>query len=195
MARVTPRPSSAYAPGTRIRAMTLDDCAAVAEIRVRGWQRAYAGMIPQAHLDAMDTARDAEHRRAYLMAEDGPVNLVAEAPDTTVTGWACYGPCREGSTRPESAELYALYAHPDHIGTGTGRALLAEVTARARTQGFAWMTLWVLKENRRARRFYERADFRPDGTEETFEADGAMIPELRYTRPLKAVRMACYCCR
>ncbi|GAA2979911.1 GNAT family N-acetyltransferase [Streptomyces flavovirens] len=181
---MTPRPIPAYAPGARIRAMTLDDCDAVAEIRVRGWQRAYTGMIPQAYLDAMDVARDAEHRRAYLTAESGPVNLVAETPNTTVTGWACYGPCRDGSARPESAELYALYAHPDRIGTGTGRALLAEVTARARAHGFAGMTLWVLKENARARRFYERAGFRPDGTEESFEAGGAMIPELRYTRPL-----------
>lgn len=184
MDRVTPRPTPAYAPGVRIRAMTLDDCAAVGEIRVRGWQRAYAGMIPQAYLDAMDTGRDAERRRAYLMAEGGPLNLVAETPDTTLTGWACYGPCRDGSARPGSAELYALYAHPDHLGTGTGRALLTEVTARARADGFDGMALWVLKENTRARRFYERAGFRPDGAEETFEAGGAMIPELRYVRPL-----------
>ncbi|MFJ8858913.1 GNAT family N-acetyltransferase [Streptomyces sp. NPDC102451] len=184
MDRVTTRPTPAYAPGVRIRAMTLDDCATVAEIRVRGWQRAYAGMIPQAYLDAMDTGRDAERRRAYLTAEGGPANLVAVAPDSTVTGWACYGPCRDGNARPESAELYALYAHPGHLGTGTGRALLAEVTTRARADGFAGMSLWVLKENTRARRFYERAGFRPDGAEETFEAGGAMIPELRYVRPL-----------
>ncbi|MFI6120860.1 GNAT family N-acetyltransferase [Streptomyces sp. NPDC051064] len=61
---------------------------------------------------------------------------------------------------------------------------MAEVTARARADGFARMSLWVLKENTRARRFYERAGFRPDGTEETFEAGGAVIPELRYVRPL-----------
>ncbi|RAS29045.1 hypothetical protein BCL80_107157 [Streptomyces avidinii] len=46
------------------------------------------------------------------------------------------------------------------------------------------ITLWVLKENVRARRFYERAGFRPDGAEETFEAGGARVPEVRYTRPL-----------
>ncbi|MFJ4841184.1 GNAT family N-acetyltransferase [Streptomyces sp. NPDC088746] len=184
MDRVTPRPDPAYAPGVRTRDMTVDDCAAVADIRVRGWRRAYAGLIPQAYLDAMDVGEDAERRRAYLMAEGGPVNLVAEAPDTTLTGWACYGPRRDESARPGSAELYALYVHPDRIGTGTGRALLTEVIARARAEGFDGMSLWVLKDNTRARRFYEQARFRPDGAEETFEAGDAMVPEVRYVRTL-----------
>ncbi|MEV8225468.1 GNAT family N-acetyltransferase [Streptomyces sp. NPDC079167] len=184
MDRVTTRPDPAYAPGVRVRDMTLDDCSAVAEIRVRGWRWAYAGLIPQPYLDAMDAGQDAEHRRALLMADGGPVNLVAGAPDATVTGWACYGPCRTESALPGSGELYALYVHPDRIGTGTGRALLAEVTARARADGFAGMSLWVLKENTRARRFYERAGFRPDGAEVASDTGGALVPEVRYVRSL-----------
>ncbi|MGW1816097.1 N-acetyltransferase family protein [Streptomyces sp. NPDC002125] len=182
MGRVTTHPDPAYAPGVRVRAMTFDDCAAVAEIRVRGWQTAYAGMIPQAYLDAMDIAEDAERRRAHLTAEGGGVDLVAGPPDAPVTGWACYGPCRDEDTGPGTAELYALYVHPARTGTGTGRALLAEVTARALADGFGSITLWVLKDNARARRFYEHAGFRPDGAEETFEAGGATVPEVRYVR-------------
>ncbi|MFD9288987.1 GNAT family N-acetyltransferase [Streptomyces sp. NPDC060030] len=183
MVRVITRTVPAYAPGVRIRDMALVDCAAVAEIRVRGWQRAYAGLIPSAYLDAMDIAQDAERRRAHLTA-GGPVNLVAEAPDATVTGWVCYGPCRDEGARPGSAELYAIYVHPDRIATGIGGALLAEVTARASADGFDETTLWVLKGNARARRFYERAGFRPDGAEETFEAGGALVQEVRYVRAL-----------
>lgn len=63
---MTTRPTPAYAPGVQVEDMTLDDCAAVAEIRVRGRQTAYAGMIPQPYLDAMDIASDAERRRAFL---------------------------------------------------------------------------------------------------------------------------------
>ncbi|MFF5727646.1 GNAT family N-acetyltransferase [[Kitasatospora] papulosa] len=174
----------AYAPGVRVRDMTLADCAAVAEIRVRGWQRAYAGLIPSAYLNAMDPAQDAERRRTYLMAEGGPVNLVTEAPDAEVTGWACYGTCRDGDARPASAELYAIYVRPDRVGAGIGRSLLGEVTARALSAGFDEITLWVLKENVRARHFYDRAGFRADGAEETFEAGGALVLEVRYVRPL-----------
>ncbi len=173
-----------YAPGVRIRDMALADCAAVAEIRVRGWQRAYAGLIPSAYLDAMDPAQDAERRRTHLMAKEESVNLVAEAPDAELTGWACYGPCRDEGVRPGSAELYAIYVRPDRVGAGIGRSLLGEVTARSLSAGFDAITLWVLKENVRARRFYERAGFRPDGAEKTFEAGGARVPEVRYTHPL-----------
>ncbi|WP_327122189.1 GNAT family N-acetyltransferase [Streptomyces sp. NBC_01341] len=164
--------------------MTLADCHAVAEIRVRGWRHAYAGLVPQAHLDAMDVARDAERRRAGLASAGGPVNLVAVAPDATVTGWACHGPCRDSTGRPARAELYALYVDPDRIGTGAGRTLLERATARAGSDGFREMALWVLKGNTRARRFYERAGFRPDGAEEAVETCGALVPEVRYVRPL-----------
>ncbi|NUL25824.1 hypothetical protein HRW17_26205, partial [Streptomyces lunaelactis] len=46
------------------------------------------------------------------------------------------------------------------------------------------MLLWVLKENDRARRFYEKAGFAPDGAEEPFEVDGVAVPEVRYARAL-----------
>ncbi|MFI8006144.1 GNAT family N-acetyltransferase [Streptomyces sp. NPDC086010] len=184
MGRVITRPTPAHGPGVRIRHMTLADCDAVAQIRVRGWRHAYAGLVPQAHLDAMDAARDAERRRAGLLSTGGPVNLVSVAPDATVTGWACHGPCRDGTGRPARAELYALYVDPDRIGTGTGRALLERATARAVADGFREMALWVLKENTRARRFYERAGFRPDGAEEAVETGGALVPEVRYVRAL-----------
>ncbi|MGW4227955.1 N-acetyltransferase family protein [Streptomyces sp. NPDC004980] len=181
---MTTRPTPAYAPGVRVRDMVLGDCAAVAEIRVRGWQRAYAGMVPQAYLDAMDVARDAELRRHHLAAGGTQVHVVALAPDSAVTGWACYGPCRDAGAPPGRGELYALYAHPDRIGTGTGRALLTELTSRAAAAGFRETALWVLRDNARARRFYERAGFLPDGAEESFEAGGAMVPEVRYVRTL-----------
>ncbi|NUK37491.1 GNAT family N-acetyltransferase, partial [Streptomyces lunaelactis] len=62
--------------------------------------------------------------------------------------------------------------------------LMTELTGRAVADGFAGMLLWVLKENDRARRFYEKAGFAPDGAEEPFEVDGVAVPEVRYARAL-----------
>lgn len=181
---MTTRSTPAYAPGVHVRDMTLEDCDAVAEIRVRGWQTAYAGLIPQPYLDAMDIARDAERRRGFLSAGRA-VNVVSRTePDSAVTGWACYGPDRDEPRLPGRCELYAIYVHPRRTGAGTGRALVDELTARAAAAGFHEMSLWVFKDNTRARRFYERAGFLPDGAEEPFEAGGAMVPEVRYVRPL-----------
>ncbi|MFF3445598.1 GNAT family N-acetyltransferase [Streptomyces sp. NPDC002667] len=178
-------PTTVSAPGgPRVREMTLADCARVAEIRVRGWQSAYEGLIPQTYLDGLSVTADAERRRRRLEEGDGSVvNLVAER-DGSVAGWACHGPHRDGEVRAGDVELYAIYVHPDLLGRGVGQALLRESVRRCAAAGHERMLLWVLEENTRARRFYERAGFRPDGAEEPFEADGVAVPEVRYTRAL-----------
>lgn len=171
----------------RVREMTLADCDRVAEIRTRGWQSAYQGLIPQSYLDGLSVEEDAALRRGYLAQGDGSVvNLVAEDPGGELVGWACHGPYRDGDTHTEDAELYALYVDPGRYGGGIGRALMAESAGRCATAGHPRMLLWVLKENTPARRFYERAGFRPDGAQEPFEADGVAVPEVRYVRRLTA---------
>ncbi|MFF7160281.1 GNAT family N-acetyltransferase [Streptomyces sp. NPDC008086] len=171
-----------------IRRMRLADCDRVAEIRVGGWRSAYQGLMPQSYLDAMDVAQDAERRRVHFTgAGRGVVNLVAEEEDRVV-GWACHGPYRNGEAHTEDAELYALYVDPVRYGAGTGHALLQESIRRCTAAGRRRMLLWVLKDNTRARRFYERAGFRADGAEEPFEVDGVEVPEVRYARELGAHR-------
>ncbi|WP_461072886.1 GNAT family N-acetyltransferase [Streptomyces pseudoechinosporeus] len=164
--------------------MTWADCPRVAEIRVRGWQTAYKGMMPQPYLDRLDLADEVSRRRTHFeQAGEGVVNLVAEWSGEVV-GWSCHGPYRDGELPTKDAELYAIYVHPDHVSHGVGQALLRESTTRCATAGHDRMLLWVLKENARARRFYERAGFTPDGTEESWEVAGVSVPEVRYSGPL-----------
>jgi ribosomal protein S18 acetylase RimI-like enzyme len=168
---------------TLIRTMTLADCDRVSEIRIRGWRHAYRGLMPQAYLDGLSVARDAERRRARFARGDGSVvNLVAERAGEVV-GWAAHGPYREdGAGRTGDAELYTIYVDPAHLGSGVGRALLER--AERQRGGHPRMLLWVLKENTPARRFYERAGYRPDGAEEPFVVDGVPVPEVRYVKEL-----------
>ncbi|MEV0780003.1 GNAT family N-acetyltransferase [Streptomyces sp. NPDC050428] len=167
-----------------VRAMTADDCDAVAALRIGGWRWAYAGMMPQAYLDAMSAEEDAARQRRRLAEGDGTVvNVVAER-DGAVVGWGCLGPCRDEDVSEGAGELYALYVRPEQVATGVGRRLLDVVLERAAADGFAHLLLWVLKENARARRFYETAGFAPDGAEEPFDAGGVAVPEVRYARPV-----------
>ncbi|CAM5355521.1 N-acetyltransferase [Streptomyces spiroverticillatus] len=177
--------------------MTLDDVPAVAACRVFGWRRAYAGIVPQSYLDRMDLAEEAELRRTHF-TKAGPrtVNLVAER-DGLVVAWACFGPYRETEgvplySTPERpvAELYTLYALPEHHSTGAGRALMTASLERAHAAGFAALSLWVLKENAVARRFYEKAGCTWDGAEESFEIGGATVDEVRYVSLLSAAAAA-----
>ena len=81
------------------------------------------------------------------------------------------------------AELYALCARPAWWSTGTGRALMDRVLARSARAGYSSITLWVLRDNRRARRFYERAGFAPDGATNVLTRLGDVL-EVRYHRAL-----------
>jgi GNAT superfamily N-acetyltransferase len=61
---------------------------------------------------------------------------------------------------------------------------MERVLARSARAGYASIALWVLRDNRRARRFYERAGFTPDGATNVLTRLGSVI-ELRYRRSLE----------
>jgi GNAT superfamily N-acetyltransferase len=85
----------------------------------------------------------------------------------------------------QTGELYALYVTPDWWSAGAGRALLATVVAALRAAGYRRAVLWTLTRNARARRFYEKAGFAPDGTTSILTGLGD-VEELRYARDLLA---------
>ncbi len=168
-----------------VREMTEADIPAVSAIRVAGWKAAYAGVVPRPYLDAMTVEADAERRRAqFRRPREKVTDLVAVEGHETVVGWACLGPYRDTGAGPATGELYAVYVQPALIGSGIGRTLLNAVHTRAAAHGFDTLRLWVLEDNPRARRFYERAGYVADGAVQADDYDGVSVPEVRYRRTL-----------
>lgn len=77
----------------------------------------------------------------------------------------------------DGAEILAIHSLPESWGTGLGCAMLTEASHQI---GEKTVFLWAFKENKRARRFYEKNGFRWDGTERVSQFDGAL--EVRYVR-------------
>ena len=77
----------------------------------------------------------------------------------------------------DSAEIVAIHSLPESWGTGLGHAILTEALKQV---GETTVFLWAFKENKRARRFYEKHGFRWDGSERISEFDGAL--EVRYVK-------------
>ncbi|MFD6228780.1 GNAT family N-acetyltransferase [Streptomyces sp. NPDC060232] len=169
----------------RVREMGEADIEAVSTIRVRGWQAAYAGIVPPSHLDAMTVEDDAGRRRQWFSRPGRESRDLVAVGDRGPVGWVCFGPSRgDISGAGRVGEVHALYVAPDLIGTGIGRGLLAEAHAAMRDQGCAASALWVLQDNRRARRFYARAGYAADGATQEDVYDGVTLAELRYRREL-----------
>ena len=58
--------------------------------------------------------------------------------------------------------------------------MLAAAIAALRARSFVTASLWVLEDNPRARRFYEREGWRLDGGRRKEEFLGVEISEVRY---------------
>jgi ribosomal protein S18 acetylase RimI-like enzyme len=170
--------------GLSIRDMTAADIREVSAVRITGWKSAYAGLIPQDYLDGLSVEADSEYRRGVFMTDPRILDLVAVHAGTVV-GWGVLGPCRDEGRSAEDGEIYALYVAPSLIGTGVGRTLMGELIARAVQGGFRSLSLWVLAKNHRARRFYERAGFSPDGEQAQWAVGQISVPEVRYFRPMQ----------
>ena len=174
-------PAGAPATGPRIRVAVPGDAAAIARIRVDSWRTTYAAIVPASILDRMDVERN-ETWIAGLIDQPAPrATLVVEAPAGTVRGYALAAPGRDADV-DGLGELEAIYLAPEARGTGLGRPLLEAAVAGLERAGFETVVLWVLTANAGARRFYERAGFRPDGAARSLDFDGVPIEEVRYRR-------------
>jgi ribosomal protein S18 acetylase RimI-like enzyme len=167
----------------RLRRAGVEDAGAIVRVQVAAWRAAYAGVMPQDFLDAMDhPGRLASWQRALSMS--GPqVFTVAEEEGGLVTGFCVCGPSRDADASPSTGEIIALNVLPAAWRRGTGRMLCEDVIALAPERGWKTLTLWVLRENARARSAYARIGFAADGTRKVDTAfTGSPLVELRYRR-------------
>src|SRR2546423_13104211 len=164
----------------RIRRANEADVNAIAEIHVRSWQAAYAGLLPGPALDALSIPdRTKRWRETFDRPPPGFRVWIGE-DDELVVGFSSTGPSRDSSAESATAELHTIYLRPDFIGTGRGRALFAHAVDDLRAQGYRAAELWVLVGNERARRFYEAAGWHTDGEEKIETLHGIEVHEIRY---------------
>lgn len=160
-------------------------------IHVAAWRAAYAGVMPAQFLDRLDPTEraaywhDALTRSPGERTRPGPTTLVADL-DGAVVAMASFGGFRDGAEGDPTGELWMLNAHPDAFGTGVGAALDDAAVAALVADGHASAALWVVDRNARARRFYERQGWAPDGVVKKDDVGGMAITELRYVRSLAA---------
>jgi ribosomal protein S18 acetylase RimI-like enzyme len=181
----------------KIRAGSAADAAQVAAVQRETWFAAYGSIIAAEVIDRVTVPDDGARVRQSFRTRPWQRMLVAAGSEAgEVVGYASYGPETDVLNAPwphpltadgeggRVAELYALYVRPACWSTGTGRALMDRVLARAGAVGYQSITLWVLRDNERARRFYERAGFAPDGATNVLAGLGGIL-EVRYRRPLE----------
>lgn len=102
------------------------------------------------------------HRHDVLVALGMPYLVALE--DTTVVGFAYAAPFRQRSAYRYTVED-SIYVHPDAVGRGVGRCLLAELISRCRALNHRQMVAVIGDSGNAASiRLHHRLGFVPAGT-------------------------------
>jgi ribosomal protein S18 acetylase RimI-like enzyme len=168
-----------------VRKATAQDASAIAFVHVRSWQVAYRGHMPDEFLDGLDVEKRTKMWRE-LTQEPDKIIFVAEDREGNIVGFSALGPSRDADANPNTAEVAAIYVHPEKWKKGIGRALLSASLDQVRTREFDQITLWVLEANQRARSFYEAFGFVQDGAmKDDDQWKNFAIREVRYRLDLR----------
>lgn len=153
--------------------MKNDDFPSIRELYYRSWKFAYRDIIPMEWIESRP-----KDKWGGNITENGRTEIGAFERDRIV-GTASFGASRWEKFR-EYGEIVTIYLLPEYIGKGVGSALMERCISELKAQGYSRILLWVLEENTRARRFYEKHGFR--GTAEYMDDNigGRAVREVMY---------------
>ena len=168
----------------RVRLGQVADAEALARVDVAAWRETYPGIVPQFFLDRIPLAKrhrywEATLRNAGGRAAPTSTAFVAEIPGRGIVGFGACGEDRVGLIPNIIGEIHALYLLQAAQGMGLGRRLMAAMAALLTQRGPGPISVWALKDNTRARGFYEHLggqlrSWRP------LEFDGVVLTEVAY---------------
>jgi ribosomal protein S18 acetylase RimI-like enzyme len=146
-----------------VRAATLADARAIAEVHVASWRAGYRGLVPEAVLAALSV--DQRETQWETILQDGRTTVLVT---DDIAGFVAF--------EPDTREIRALYVDPARFRTGVGSALLDAAHDALRDD----VALWVLDGNENALAFYRRHDYELDGARAAHDSTG--VEQLRMTR-------------
>jgi|SRR6266850_3098125 len=167
----------------RIRPAIPEDAQSIAEIHVSAWRAAYRGLMPDAYLNELSVEKRTSLWQRSL-TQPNPGTLILAENQKAITGFCFFGPTRDADGKDKRVgEILSLNVRPEFWRGGFGRALCDFVLREALRREWTAVTLWVLKGNERAFRFYEALGFSLDGTDRIETTlTGAPLHEVRYQR-------------
>lgn len=130
-------------------------------IHAASWQAAYEGIVPEA-----ERQRFTPEQRAKIWSDFLP-GCTQECYlffcDGQPYGLAMLAHSHEEGAPQDEGEVYAFYMHPSVWGTTATNWAFLFCLQRLKNMGYRSAVVWVLEENRRARRFYEKYGFSSEG--------------------------------
>ena len=145
------------------RRATIEDAEALAELGARTFTHTFGHLYQPADLEIFLQNHSPDNWEKEL--SDPAFEVRAAELDGKLVGYVKLGPPHlPFEPRGEAAELRQLYVVEDVKGQGVAQQLMDWVIDRARDRRADHLYLSVFTDNHRARRFYEKYGFEPEGT-------------------------------
>lgn len=154
-----------------------DNLLEISNIYESSWKYAYKDIIPQDYLDSIPTGR-----WANSINRIGMNNLVV-IENGNIIGTASF--CKSRWEQYSNyGEIVSIYFLPAYMGKGYGQHLMKKCIEELNVLGYDNILLWVLEDNQRARRFYEKNGFTCSDIILNDNIGGKELREIMYS----------YCC-
>ena len=145
----------------------------ISRIYEESWKFAYQNILPQRYLESIPAGQWIPHLEKEEMH-----HLVMIENDLFI-GTASYCKARTEDV-DYCGEIVSIYLLPAYIGRGYGYNLFKAAMGELIHSGYRKIVLWVLEENQRARKFYEKAGFASASHEIEEVIGGKKLKELQY---------------
>lgn len=124
----------------------------IAKIIVDDWKISYKGIIDSNYLEALNYIDRAKNIKEKYKKQKSIVYIDNE----DVKGYCRFGENRDN--KKEYGEIYALYIKYGERNNGIGKSLSKKAMQILKNKGYKEVVIWCLKENKNARKFYEKIE-------------------------------------
>jgi len=166
-----------------IREATKADAHDMAVVFVRSWQSAYRGIVPDDYLASLSIKKRAERIINDFDEHERKLFYYVAEKDDEIIGCIVLSECRN-EDKSNAGEVLAIYLFEEYWDKGYGRKMMEHAINVFRRIGYEETVVWVLEENLKARRFYEKLGFTFDGTKTELEK-GKVLSVIRYTMSIR----------
>jgi GNAT superfamily N-acetyltransferase len=163
----------------KIRWANYNDWHYLSLVHSKSYQDAYKGIIPDVFLDNFTVDKRAKYYKESL--REGIEKIALIFMDKKAIGFIVIGKCRDNDLDDMYGEIWGIYLLKNYWGKGYGKRLINWGIDRIKEFGYYKTSLWVLKDNTNARRFYENLGFISDGAEKLITR-GKELVQIRYQR-------------
>jgi len=168
-----------------IRRAHADDTAAIVAAHQHCWRETYGASLPEAAYAIFTGATPVRRWDELLAARDaadGSEIFVVCDPAGVMCGFASCGRTQSHKLLAAgyTGEFFSIYLLSQAQRAGVGRALMRGMAAHLAATGVGDAAVWVLRDNPRARRFYEALGGVDTGVAGVWPIAGLEMPDLAY---------------